>query len=189
MKFEVVERDFIRRTLGIVDQYDNVIMKAVGKEEQYEVTLLINCLLGLIVTPFELKKRQDSDPCFPVICTVDSTPITDLDPEWGLRELKITKFVLKGRKIRPERVTLRQLVAMLRNSAAHSQFSDKKKARQPKGISVDYIDSSVAKDESQITNLYFYNIYDTTEFKANIPVEALRVFATKLASTVLAETK
>ena len=46
------ETDFIERTLALIDQYNNMIE---GKPfpEQYNYTLTLNCLLGLIVMPRE----------------------------------------------------------------------------------------------------------------------------------------
>lgn len=38
------ERDFIERTLNILEQYDSL---NVPEKEHYEVTLLINCMVGL----------------------------------------------------------------------------------------------------------------------------------------------
>jgi len=43
MKEQCLNKDFIRRTLHIIEHYDG----------PYGVTLLINCLLGLIVLPKE----------------------------------------------------------------------------------------------------------------------------------------
>lgn len=43
MEPQKIERDFVTRTLHIIDHYDG----------PYGVTLLINCLLGLIVLPKE----------------------------------------------------------------------------------------------------------------------------------------
>lgn len=69
MEYEIFERDFIVRTLKIIRQYE----KYVPVSEQFEVTLLINCLLGLLVLP---KER----------CYVDipDVPIEELEG-WGLR--------------------------------------------------------------------------------------------------------
>lgn len=44
--------DFIERTLALVEQYDEV-QEFYPFDEQYNHTLLINCLLGLAVVPHE----------------------------------------------------------------------------------------------------------------------------------------
>ncbi|MGC4130263.1 MAG: HEPN family nuclease [Bergeyella sp.] len=44
--------DFIKRTLDLIEQYDS-IKEQYPFEQQYNHTLLINCLLGLIVLPKE----------------------------------------------------------------------------------------------------------------------------------------
>ncbi|MBW4458089.1 MAG: hypothetical protein KME55_38795 [Nostoc indistinguendum CM1-VF10] len=46
---EIFQRDFIARTLEIVEQYEKYVMKCVSENQQFEVTLLINCLLDKIV--------------------------------------------------------------------------------------------------------------------------------------------
>ena len=58
MEHQVIERDFMTRTLHILDNYQG----------PYGVTLLINCLLGLIVLPRErgfnkISHRQGIDFC------------------------------------------------------------------------------------------------------------------------------
>jgi len=51
-----LEMDFVDRTLKLIDQYDEYRMR-LPFEEQYNHTLLINCLLGLIVLPKEKALR------------------------------------------------------------------------------------------------------------------------------------
>ncbi|UEO27469.1 hypothetical protein K9U09_23350 (plasmid) [Escherichia coli] len=48
------ETDFVQRTLALIDQYNEMI-EVLGKpfREQYNYTLTLNCLLGLIVLPKE----------------------------------------------------------------------------------------------------------------------------------------
>jgi len=46
------EFDFVKRTIKIIGQYDKLNHK--NTLEKYEVTLLINCFLGLIVVPQQL---------------------------------------------------------------------------------------------------------------------------------------
>jgi hypothetical protein len=44
-------RDFVNRTLAILDNYD----------KEYEVTLLLNCLCGLVTLPIEIGKNNYTD--------------------------------------------------------------------------------------------------------------------------------
>src|SRR3989304_5249303 len=92
MEYETVERDFVERSIKIITQYEKYITPCVPKEEQYEVTLLLNCLLGLIVLPFEHSKRRQGNPQFPEILKGDDRPIKDLGSEWGLKDLHIESF-------------------------------------------------------------------------------------------------
>ena len=50
--YENLEADFIERTLALISQYE-IHLHKYRFEEQYNYTLLINCLLGLIVLPKE----------------------------------------------------------------------------------------------------------------------------------------
>lgn len=45
------EFDFVKRTLKIIEQYNSLFIE--GIDEKYEVTLLINCFIGLIIIPHE----------------------------------------------------------------------------------------------------------------------------------------
>ena len=47
-----IEKEFIERTLALLAQYEHLMYKYEFKE-QYNYTLLLNCLLGLIVMPKE----------------------------------------------------------------------------------------------------------------------------------------
>lgn len=200
MNFEVVERDFIKRTLDIIEQYETHVMNSVTDGKQYEVTLLINCLLGLVVTPFEYKNREfknrkgtkpkkaeqgDSDD-LPEICGDDLTPYKELNHEWGLTYLKIEEFKERDNEVPPNQITLRKLIAMFRHSVAHSQFNDGNR-RKPKGLSVGSTESEVPDFRSRITEVHFVNKYGKTVFRANMPIEGLKAFAKKLAETVLEE--
>lgn len=50
--YKNIEIDFIERTLGLIAQYEGILHKY-NFEQQYNHTLLINCLLGLVVFPKE----------------------------------------------------------------------------------------------------------------------------------------
>ena len=135
MRYEAVELDFVKRSLEILQQYDRLVRPNIPSDQHYEVTLLLNCLLGLVVLPFEHSKRaQNKD--LPCVCDGDEKRISELDPVWGLDKLKIEKFRLRGDVIDPENATLRQIVAMFRHSMAHSRFGDGARMLRPQGISV-----------------------------------------------------
>lgn len=91
------ERSFSEHTLAVVDEY-------VG---QYDATLLINCLLGLLVVPKET-----------VLDAIPETPLSELD-KWGIEPASIKDpGTSRGPKdLDPN--TLRGLVANLRHSVAH----------------------------------------------------------------------
>jgi hypothetical protein len=52
-----LEYEFVERTLLLIAQYESMLHKFDFKE-QYNYTLLINCLTGLIVMPKELIKKD-----------------------------------------------------------------------------------------------------------------------------------
>ncbi|EPE1853247.1 HEPN family nuclease [Cronobacter dublinensis] len=94
------ETDFVQRTLALIDQYNEMI-EVQGKpfREQYNYTLTLNCLLGLIVLP---KERA--------LSFLPADRLTQqLKTSMGLRESQ-----LPG----PE-MTLRTLILKMRNSVAH----------------------------------------------------------------------
>mgnify|MGYP006971735529 CR=1 FL=1 len=98
--YKDLELDFIERTISLISQYDQLLIATdIPFEEQYNYTLLINCLLGLIVLP---KQRTRS--------YIPKTLITsDLKKEMGLTNSIISSNINN----------LRDLVMQLRNSIAH----------------------------------------------------------------------
>lgn len=184
MEYTTVENDFVERSLSILKQYEDYVKPSTSTEKHFEVTLLLNCLLGLVILPFEhLKRKQQNNS--PQICKEDETPINELDSEWGLDNLRIEKIKVKGKKYTEAETTLRIIVAMFRHSMAHAQFGDGNK--KPPGLSVSYRGSDNNPLESSIYEVNLKNKHQNTEFIASIPVESLRKFAIKLASTFLSE--
>ncbi|MFS8152241.1 HEPN family nuclease [Vreelandella titanicae] len=93
-----IETEFVDRTLRLIDQYYSVL-DGYPFEEQFNYTLTINCLLGLIVMPNER-----------VISYVPTNRLTrDYLTEIGSPSLEV------GAKIN----TLRHLIKALRNAVAH----------------------------------------------------------------------
>lgn len=87
--------------MKLISQYESVLYKY-PFEEQYNYTLLLNCLLGIIVMP----KEQ-------FFSHVPNRRITaDLKKEMGLEKSIINKKI----------ITLRELIIDLRNSIAHFDF-------------------------------------------------------------------
>jgi len=104
MNYELFERDFIVRTLDIIQKYD----KYVPRKEQYEVTLLINCLLGLLILP---KER-----CY---VNIPKNKLSDLI-DWGLTQENIISWGSRSNNINPDHYeTLLEVVHKMRNSIAH----------------------------------------------------------------------
>jgi hypothetical protein len=86
------EKDFMSRTLKFVREYKG----------EYNATLIINCLLGLLVVPKETSYDK-----------IPNDPIRENLSSWGLSEECITNYGNQNPK------TIRQLVRHLRNSVAH----------------------------------------------------------------------
>ncbi|MCW3491025.1 HEPN family nuclease [Dethiobacter alkaliphilus] len=92
MERQVVEKDFVTRTMHILENYDG----------PYGVTLLINCLLGLIVLPRERGFNR--------VCHQEGIGFSDLgiDPQeicWG--------------RIAEQEQTASRFLQCMRNSVAH----------------------------------------------------------------------
>lgn len=99
----------------LLEQYDNCELKPPnGKQsgankdtEKYEVTLLLNCLLGLIVLPNERHKES-------LVKEGKKIRIDDMRG-WGVDE----NTVMKWSKIPSHSRTLYDVVRRMRNSVAH----------------------------------------------------------------------
>ncbi len=109
---KVFDVDFIKRSLEIIQQYDKYVMSHVDVASQYEVTLLINCLLGLLILPKERQRHKIPD-----------LPLVDL-PDWGILTDHITKpgKDCAGKPRKAECLTVLELVTDLRHSVAHILF-------------------------------------------------------------------
>lgn len=108
----------------------------------------------------------------------------------GVKKYRIVRFEIDGVSVQENNTNLRNITAMFRHSIAHSLFRDGKTARKPNGVSVNY---DVYKSQqfpnlgSKIEKISFVNHYGNTYFEATIPVNDLKIFAKKLASSVLAK--
>ncbi len=94
------EYDFINRTKKIIEQYDKMELP---KEEKFEVTLLLNCLVGLLILPQQYWFKS-----------LPTSIITQM--EWGISEEQIC-FIKNG-----EQKNVKNIARHLRNSIAHYKF-------------------------------------------------------------------
>ncbi|MEZ4619249.1 MAG: HEPN family nuclease [Caldilineaceae bacterium] len=189
--YKVIELDFIRRTIAILDQYDSHVRGNVSPGEEYEVTLLLNCLLGLLIYPHHLatEKKWGS--------WLTNDKVKDAGPEWGINldnikcaghkidnkaAKKLQPCIACNRKpelpyvtIDKDNLTIRQLVRQLRNAVAHPSFRT-----EPDGNGTDQIHAVEFKDKDPRTK-------NGERFHVFIPVETLNRFVRKLAEAALQE--
>lgn len=100
--FKNVDTEFIERTLAVISQYESV-MHHYNFEQQYNHTLLINCLLGLIVFPKENN-----------IAFMPKANLTkELKNQMGISESTFNAEI----------TTLKDLIISLRHSLAHFDIS------------------------------------------------------------------
>lgn len=94
------ESDFIKRTLIIISQYDELDLP---KNKKFEVTLLLNCLVGLIILPQQEWYNKLPDEI------IDSR-------KWGIGVEHIS-FIKKG-----ENKSVKNVVKHIRNSVSHYNY-------------------------------------------------------------------
>jgi len=105
------DKEFISRTLSIVHQYDRYVMDSVPLVEQFEVTLLINGLLGLLVLP-----KENCYSCIPRL------PVHRLT-EWGMSSDIVKKWGTRPKERDcADDFTVRELIRRMRNSVTHMNF-------------------------------------------------------------------
>jgi hypothetical protein len=119
-----IEVDFIRRTLTVIDQYEAMVRRNVPESQQFEVTLLLNCLLGLLVYPQQLAK-DNVRRRFDNWLTEDR--VVDVGEAWGIRPSDVQSPGYKRTndseiRITLDQLTLRNLVRQMRNNIAHASF-------------------------------------------------------------------
>ncbi len=99
--YKDIEHDFIDRTMKLIAQYESILHKY-PFEQQYNYTLLLNCLLGIIVIPKETVFSHIPNPII----------TTELLKQMGL----VNSFINKRYR------NFRDLIRDLRNSIAHGSF-------------------------------------------------------------------
>lgn len=95
------EFDFVKRTKLILEQYDSIDLSNM-QEEKYEITLCMNCLLGLVVLP-----QQE---------WTNRIPDMNLDKDWFIKKSHITNIVGDQYKIK-------EIVRHVRNSISHANVT------------------------------------------------------------------
>jgi hypothetical protein len=95
------EKDFIQRTKLILKQYDMTNFSKI-EEEKYEITLCMNCLLGLVIIPQQVWFSQ--------------VPDVDLDKDWFIKNEQITRIAGNKKKVN-------EIVRHIRNSVSHGNVT------------------------------------------------------------------
>nr|WP_321375707.1 HEPN family nuclease [uncultured Bacteroides sp.] len=93
------EKDFIERTKILLEQYEKT---EINSSEKYEVSLLLNCCVGLLLIPKEESYDKINERL-------------NLNDDWGITESDITIDNSNSKSVKS---TLRHL----RNSVAHGKF-------------------------------------------------------------------
>ncbi|MDR0436882.1 MAG: hypothetical protein LBH22_01120 [Bacteroidales bacterium] len=102
--YEKQNLDFVKRTKKITEQY-----KEYGGN--FDVTLLLNCLVGLLIIPYEDLRRK----------LPEKLPEKIIDREnWGISEHDIS--IILDRDGMEERKSVKNVAKHLRNSIAHYEF-------------------------------------------------------------------
>ena len=157
------EFDFIDRTKKIIKQYDNLVVPK--EEEKYEVTLLLNCMVGLLILP-----QQNWFNNLP----------TDLitNKSWGIDEAEIK--VIKDRELKDEDKTVANIARHLRNSIAHYRFEAFNNSKDEIN-SIKFEDYICCKKNN-------IEIKEQT-FEATINLENLQEFVYKLSNDLVSQIK
>ena len=95
------EIDFINRTKAIIEQYEKF---QIAEKQKFEVTLFLNCLVGLLILP-----QQHWFDCL-------STELVS-QKEWGINPNHISS-IKDG-----ETKNVKDIARHLRNSVAHYEFT------------------------------------------------------------------
>lgn len=93
------EYDFVERMLKIIEQYESSKI-----QPHYEITLLLNCFVGLIILPQQLWYEQLSGALIE-------------EKEWGISPLHIG-YISKN-----ETKNVKSVITHLRNSVSHYKFT------------------------------------------------------------------
>lgn len=155
-------KDFYQRTLKIVKCYQG----------EYDVALLINAMVGLLIVPREAYFKNNNIPdCF-------TSP--DL--------LEKIRNCVKANRLdgKEKEKTLKEIVRHLRNAVAHGHLTIKgeKPVIENDHVeihSVEFVDDYEFKDKKD------ENLMHSTYFEAEIPVDLLKEFLINFATNVCNE--
>lgn len=152
------EYDFVKRTSEILYQYEEYakeILKDSRKKEKYDVTLLLNSCVGLLLLPRQL--------------WFNKLPKDLLgDGKWGIKDSHISLMGKDGK----ESKNVRNLVCHLRNSVSHLRIFDE-------------IVTDKNGDIEKITFKDCLPDDVTQTFEATISINDLKVFLQKLSTEML----
>jgi len=145
-----LETEFIERTINLIGQYTH-LCNDFPFEEQYNYTLTINCMLGLIVMPKEK-----------VVPYIPTTRLTnDFKNEIGLVQSYISDEI----------TTLRDLIISLRHSIAHFDIDV---ISENENNLIDYIEFKDTEDESTVARLRSNEILPFLQFYAACLLENIK---------------
>ncbi|KAA6321365.1 hypothetical protein EZS27_028975 [termite gut metagenome] len=154
MEYNNSQSDFITRTKEIIKQYER---GQIPKEEKYEITLLLNCLVGLLIIPQQKWYKE-------LPTEIISERIWGIDPD------NISAQCKSGKK---QKKTVKNIATHLRNSIAHYSFG------MCKGSS-GKIDKIKFED---FTN----NDKTVNTFETEMSIDSLRKFTDKLTEFALSK--
>jgi hypothetical protein len=137
-EYSIQDIDFVKRTLCILEQYKK---SEIPKEDKFEITLFVNCLLGLILIP--KSKLWDK-----------SIILKDPIETWGIKNSQITTI--------EDDNTISNVLYHLRNSIAHYRFELKSEDGEIKKIL--FCD----KDDSKATKCNFEAIIPISNLRTFI---------------------
>jgi len=110
MEYKAKE-EFIPRSIKIMEQYDKfIVIKDDSDQKYYEVTLLINCAFGILVSILDLYESK--------------IPNEDISNEWGISKSNISTCLAVGSH-REDRQHVYDIVKHIRNSIGHALFEPK----------------------------------------------------------------
>ena len=145
-----IEYDFIERTIRLISQYQ-AILDQYPFEEQYNYTLTINCLLGLIIMP---KER-----------VISFIPITRLTTEFK------QTIGLEDSIIHSDIQTLRDLIQTLRHSIAHFDIHIKSDTDENH---IDWINFKDTEDGNTIASFKANELVPFLEYYSTCLLENLK---------------
>ncbi len=134
MEISRFDIDFVERTRNILLDY----------ADQYDMSIVINCTLGLIILPYEKTKNKPSSLWLTEIDKISNLPSFELKIFEPIKSIDSQT----GEIIRYPRKTLKVLLQKMRNGLAHQDIEPKNKDGKFSGVIIrNYFDDKrVHKD-------------------------------------------